>query len=185
MRTRLSIALVLGTWCAIAMAQSTVYESKDKAGPVFSGQPSYTDQPTAAKPVVVPPMNLMQGVAPAPPASATAAAPYTALAISLPANGGTLHSNTGAFDVRVKASPALRTAKGDRIKIKLDGNMLAPNYKSAKLGVTAADWQAAAKSDNVEHTLQAAIIDSTGAVLVESAPVSFYAHRATVRSGKR
>jgi len=39
----------------------------------------------------------------------------------------------------------------------------------------------AGAAENVEHTLQAAIIDSTGAVLIEAAPVKFFAHRATVR----
>jgi hypothetical protein len=175
---RLFIAALLSTSCSLAAAQGTVYESKDKAGPVFSGQPSYTDQPSAAKPIVVPPPNLSQGIAPAQQPAAPAQ-PYTTITIATPANGDTIHTNTGAFAVRVKMSPALRTTRGDRIKVKLDGNLLAPTYKSAKPGVTAADWQAAAKSDNVEHTLQAAVIDRSGAVLAESAPVSFYVHRAT------
>jgi hypothetical protein len=175
---RLISAAFLATSCGLAAAQSTVYESKDKAGPVFSGQPSYTDQPSAAKPIVVPPANLSQGVGPAQQPAAPAPS-YTTIAIAAPANGDTIHTNTGAFAVRVKMSPALRTINGDRIKIKLDGNLLAPTYKSAKPGITAADWLAAAKPDNVEHTLQATVIDRSGTVLAESAPISFYAHRAT------
>jgi hypothetical protein len=81
--------------------------------------------------------------------------------------------------MRVKISPALRAAKGDRIRMKLDGNLLASSYRAGRISLAATDWQAAA--DNVEHTLQAAIVDNTGAVLIESAPVQFFAHRATVR----
>jgi len=41
----------------------------------------------------------------------------------------------------------------------------------------------AAAASNIadgEHTLQAAIVDKAGAVLIESEPVRFYVHRATV-----
>ena len=58
-------------------------------------------------------------------------------------------------------------------------------FSSVKFGVTEADWQRAASPDNVEHTLQLAIVDKTGAVLIESAPVKFYARRATVRREAR
>ncbi len=184
MNTRLSAAILLASWSAFCAAQTTIYESKDKAGPVFSDQPSFTDQPTAAKPIVVPPPNLMQGPPQSQqPAPVATAAYYANLAIAAPANGDTIHSNTGAFDVRVQPSPALRTAKGDRIRVKLDGNLLASSYRSGRIGLTATDWQAAA--DNVEHTLQAAIVDSAGAVLIESAPVKFFAHRATARRSVR
>ena len=180
MNTRLSAAILLASWSALCAAQTTIYESKDKAGPVFSDQPSFTDQPTAAKPIVVPPPNLMQGLPQSQQPAPVAPAPYyTNFAIAVPADGDTIHSNTGAFDMRVQASPALRAAKGDRIRVKLDGNLLASSYRSGRISLTAADWQAAA--ENVEHTLQAAIIDSTGAVLIEAAPVKFFAHRATVR----
>jgi hypothetical protein len=113
------------------------------------------------------------------PAPATTAPYYTALAISSPENGGTIHSNTGAFDVSVQLQPALRTARGDRIEARLDGRALARRFNSAKFGITEADWQKSASPDNVEHTLQVVILDKAGAVLIESAPVRFFAHRAT------
>src|SRR3954462_15585931 len=100
MALRLAAAL-LATTCTLASAQTTVYESKDKAGPVFSYQPSFTDQPSAAKPIVVPPANLSQGLGQAQqPASAAPAPPYSTLAFTAPADGGTIHTNTGAFDIR-------------------------------------------------------------------------------------
>ena len=105
------------------------------------------------------------------------------LSISTPADGDTIHTNTGAVDIRAKSAPALRAARGDRIGVKPDGNLLAASYRSGRISLTAADWQAAA--ENVEHTLQAAIVDAAGNVLIESAPVRFFAHRATVRRSLR
>src|ERR1044072_5834028 len=100
MNTRLATAIVLSTLSAWSAAQTTIYESKDKAGPVFSDQPSFTDQPSSAKPIVVPPPNLSQGVRPAPQQPAAAAPPYSMLTISTPADGDTIHTNTGAVDIR-------------------------------------------------------------------------------------
>lgn len=181
MTTRLPVVLLLATWCALAAAQGTVYESKDKAGPVFSDRPS-----SGAQPIDLPAPSAIQTETPRqPPAPAVPAGSYTLLAITVPANGDTIHSNTGMFDVSVRISPALRTAAGDRIKVRLDGNLTASSYPSAGFSVAAADWQAAANSDNVEHTLRAAIIDATGTVLLESAPITFYARRATVRRRER
>ena len=181
MKSGLLLAVLLVTACAPAAAQGTIYESQGKDGPVFSDTPS-----PGAKPVVVSPPNLSQGVKPQPPAATAAAMPsYSSLAIASPANEGTVHSNTGAFNVRVRIAPALRSDAGDRMRIRLDGNLLASSHKSGKLHITAADWNGAANPDNVAHTLQAAIVDRNGAVLLESAPVTFYAHRATVRSSKR
>ena len=174
--TRPLVAVLLGIVPALVSAQGPVYESKDKAGPVFSDRPS-----AGAKPVELAPPNVIQ-TTPLPkqqPAPAVAAPYYTALAISSPENGGTIHSNNGAFDVRVQLQPALRTARGDRIAARLDGRALARRFSSAKFGVTEADWQKSASPDNVEHTLQVVILDKSGAVLIESALIKFYAHRAT------
>ena len=181
MRTRPIIALLLATGCTLAAAQGPVYESKDKAGPVFSDRPS-----PGAKAIDLPPPNVIDVPQPAPrgPAPQADAPAYTSLAISVPKNQGTIHSNTGAFNVRVRTGPALRKAAGDRITVKLDGNLLPQNYQSASFRMTEADWQRAARPDNVGHTLQVAIVDKAGAVLIESAPITFYAHRATVR-GRR
>ena len=176
MTRRLFAATLLAIVPTLAAAQGPVYESKDKAGPVFSDQPS-----PGAKPIELAPPNVIQTTPPAlRQQPAPAAAPYyTALAISSPGNGGTIHSNTGAFDVSVQLQPALRTARGDRIEARLDGRALSRRFSSAKFGVTEADWQKLASPDNAEHTLQVVILDKTGAVLIESASVKFFAHRAT------
>lgn len=169
--------LLLGA--ATPLAAQTVYESRDKAGPVFSDQPS-----PGAKPVTIEPTNVIPATPAPPPASAPSAtaAPATAyrsLVIAEPSNTGTLHSNTGAFEVRLRSSPGLRSSAGDRVRLTLDGNVLAGSYNTSRIRVTESDWQSAA-SGNVDHTLQAAIVDKSGQVLIESPPVVFYVHRATV-----
>jgi hypothetical protein len=179
---RLFVAWTLACGCTLAVAQGTVYESNDKAGPVFSDQPSFTDQATKAKPIVVPPANVYQVLPSTPqtaPAPAAAVSPYTSFAISDPADSGTVHTNTGDFDVRMNPYPALRARDGDRIKVKFDGVLLPRAYQSGRIHITAADWHGA-PSDSGAHTLQAAIVDKTGAVMIQSAPVSFFVHGAAV-----
>ena len=65
-----------------------------------------------------------------------------------------------------------------------DGTLLASSYSSGQVSIRAADWQAAA-ADNAQHTLQAAIVDRSGATLIESAPVRFYVKRATASGARR
>jgi len=174
-------AILLAVWCVPCAAQ-TIYESKDKAGnPVFTDQAS-----PGGKTVNLPPPNVVQ-TPPLPkqaPVPAAAPAPYTSLAIASLDNEGTVHTNTGEFDIRAKATPALRSAAGDRIRVKLDGNLLATQYASRWVKISAEDWQAAANQD-AQHTIQIAIVDGAGTTLIESAPVTFYAHRATVRRRAR
>ena len=185
MSSRALIAVLLAMGCTIAAAQGPVYESKDKAGPVFSDQPS-----PGARPIDLPPPNVIdvprtpqQQSAPA--GAAKAAAPaYTSLAITAPKNQDTIHSNTGEFAVSVTTVPALRTTAGDTIRVRLDGNLLPQSYRSTTLQVTAADWQGAAGANDGEHTLQVTIVDKAGAALIQSAPVNFYVRRATVHRGR-
>ena len=159
-----------------ALAQTTVYESQGKNGPVFSDQAA-----PGAKVVDVPTPNIIQSPKPAPtaPVPATAPAAYRQLSVASPANEGTVHSNTGAFTLKARIDPALR--KGDRIRVRLDGQLLPGRYQSTSIALTAADWQAVARTDNVQHSLQLAVEDKSGKVLLESAVSTFYAQRATVK----
>jgi hypothetical protein len=174
MMARPLIAMLVAVLPALAAAQGAIYESKDKAGPVFSDQPS-----PGGRPIDLPPPNVIQVPPTPPPQQAAPAAPapaYGSLAIVSPGNQDTIRSNTGAFDVRVQVQPALRS--GDVIRVKLDGTLLPQGFSSADFRITDSDWARAANLNNVEHTLQVAIANSSGAVLIESAPVSFFAQRA-------
>lgn len=179
MSSRALLATLLALCSTLATAQGTVYESKDRAGPVFSDAPS-----SGAKSLELPPLSVIQEPqAPPqpPPAQTVAPAPYSGLAIVAPANEGTIHTNTGAFDLRVQIQPSLRIRNGDAIIVRLDGNQLARGYHGTAIHIKAADWARAATAKSIEHSLQVAITDRTGAVLIESAPVRFYAHRAVRR----
>jgi len=182
MKTRPLAGLVLSFWGALALGQGAIYESQGQSGPVFSDRPS-----PGATQVILPPPNVIEPerLAPAQPATPTPAdqAPlYEKLAIASPANGDTVRTNTGEFDVQVNIVPALRD--GDRIQVKFDGTLLQRAFRSTAISLTESDWQLAA-AENVEHTLQAAVVDGTGVVLVESPVVSFYVHRATIQRRRR
>jgi hypothetical protein len=156
-------------------APAPVYESHDKAGPVFSDMPT-----PGATQVDLPPPNVIDSSVPAaPPPMPTPGAPlYQALEILSPANGSTIHSNTGSFKVTVRSWPPLSVGAQHRFKLKFDGQVLPHAYSSTTIQVTPADWSGAARSG--PHTLQLAVVDAAGQVLMESTPVTFYAHRATV-----
>jgi Domain of unknown function (DUF4124) len=165
MTMRLIAGALAAALCTLAAAQ-TVYESKDKSGATV-----FSDKPTpGSKPMDLPPPNVVtmpplpkRGPAPAPVFA------YQSLAVATPEEQGTVHSNTGGFEVRIKISPALRVKTGDRIRLKLDGNLLPASYSSGEIALTDADWQTSATSTSGDHTLQ----------------VSFYARRATVRRSTR
>jgi hypothetical protein len=119
----MAITLLLAAlFGARAAPAQPVYETRDRAGPVFSDLPS-----AGAREVELPPqINLMDSVEePAPaPEPVPAVAPYRAVQITQPENGGTVHSNTGQFSIVVAIEPDLRTDQGDRIAITLDGTLL-------------------------------------------------------------
>lgn len=171
----LALAAQGGAW-----AQTTIYESRDKAGPVFSDKPA----PGAAT-VDLPPPNVVSMPPPAavtPPAPAPAPAYRSLVIVSLPQNG-TIHSNTGAFDFSVRATPALRST--DRFRISLDGTVLPGSHRSTNLAVTEVDWGRAARGDSSEHTLQVAIFDGQGKMLIASDAIRFYVQRAAVGGRQR
>jgi len=177
------IAGALAISLSMLAAAQTMYESKDKSGATV-----FTDKPSpGAKSVDLPPPNVSQGV-PLPKQGPAPSAPvaYQSIAVAVPADGGTVHSNTGAFAVTVKISPALRASAGDRIRLSLDGYVLPTAYASRKINLTDADWATdAAANSEVQHTLQAAVVDSNGTIKLESETVSFYVRRATVRRRAR
>lgn len=171
-------ALLGGT--ALTAQSQTVYESRDK-----SGTATFSDLPSPdARPVTVSPTNVVPSTPPpaqaSAPAPANAPPPYRRLTIVDPPNDGTVRSNTGAFEIQVRSSPGLRSSAGDRVRIVLDGVVLRGSYDSTQIRLTEGDWQTAAGGGGVQHTLQAAIVDKSGQLLIESAPVVFYVQRATV-----
>ncbi|MBL8396500.1 MAG: hypothetical protein JNK99_17440 [Candidatus Accumulibacter sp.] len=170
------LPVLLGTTMVSAQP---VYETHDREGPVFSDMPG-----PGAKPLSLPPVNLMDGVPKAPavaaqPASA-AAYTYATLQIMQPQDGGTMHSNTGQIDIVVALDPTLRTDRGDAIAVKLDGTVLPTKRVTPQFELSPDEWQMAGR-DQDEHQLEVAVVDRAGRALLISAPVHFFVHRATRR----
>lgn len=161
---------------AVALAQ-TVYESQDKEGPVFSDIPS-----PGAQPLDLPPPNVIDTSTPAQqqPVSQPANPGYTSVVILSPQAQGTVHSNTGEFQISLALTPALQS--GNAISISLDGTTLPTLRYSLQFDITSDEWQRAA-TDNVLHQLQVAIVDDSSSTLITANPVQFYVHRASRDAG--
>ncbi|HEY6281401.1 MAG TPA: DUF4124 domain-containing protein [Burkholderiales bacterium] len=158
----------------VALAQ-TVYESQDKEGPVFSDTPS-----PGAQPIDLPPANVTP--AQQQPVSQPANPGYTSVVILSPQAQGTVHSNTGEFQVSLALTPALQS--GNAISISLDGTTLPTLRYSLQSNITPDEWQSAAK-DNVLHELEVVVLDGSGNTLITANPVQFYVHRAFIRRQER
>jgi len=158
----------------LAWAQ-TVYESKEP-----SGVPEFSDQPApGATAIPLPPPNVIE--TPKLPEGAgqpagTQAPGYQSLQIVSPQNEGTIHSNTGQFDIRVSLSPALRKSRGDALILSLNGAPLPRKFDNNTLHVLPDDWQNIPPAV-AETQIQVAVVDKTGKVLIQSDPVQFYLRR--------
>jgi hypothetical protein len=175
MRSTLVLILLLPV---IALAQTKVYECRDKDGPVFSGTPC-----PDAKVIDLPPPNVIDTGAPPPQPTNQPAAPiYTAFSILQPEDRGTVHTNTGQFSVSLSLTPALQD--GNAISVSLDGTQLATLRTTLQFDITPDEWQEAA-TDTVRHVLAARVVDGFANPLIAANPVQFYAHRATVHRDQR
>ncbi|HMO45136.1 MAG TPA: hypothetical protein PKB14_03805 [Rubrivivax sp.] len=172
------LAALLAAHGTVTLAQ-TVYESKDKAGTVFSDRPS-----PGAVPVQVPPPNVVSPpqVQPEPPAPAASAPAYRRLVIVRPAAQDMVHSNTGAFDISANLSPRLRPE--DRVRVLIDGNLVPTAFRSTSIRISEQDWRSAATGETGEHTLQLAVVDAGGRPWIESETLRFYL-RGVAAGGRR
>lgn len=176
MPSRIILSVLLGFWPALAMTQQTIYESEGTAGPVFSDRPA-----SGAKTIPLPPLNVIDAPpVPKPAAQESVAAPvsYSQLAIVSPGDEDTIHTNTGDFDVKLQVEPSLDPAGGDVIVVKLDGKPLPQRFSTAAFHIGESDWSRPF-TESVEHSLQVAITNGDGGVLIESVPVKFFMHHAT------
>ena len=172
------IFILIATLAGAAVAQAQIYESKEKSGvPVFSDQPSPgSKEVTLPKPNISDaPMPSVQKPAIAPPAA------YSMLSIVSPGPDGTVHSNTGAFSVTVNVVPALNSARGDRLMVKLDGTALPGRYTGPTIDLTSQDVAGAARNDDIQHQLEVGVVDARGNVVISADPVKFYLRRAVVQ----
>jgi hypothetical protein len=176
--TRFAFALLIFLSSSIAYAQ--VYEC-----PSQYGAPTFQDTPCpGGKRMDLGPPNVIDTNAPAPQQAATqaTASVYSAFTILSPENDGTIHTNTGQFTVSLALTPPLQG--GSAISVSLDGTQLPTLRYSLQFDITQEEWESAAAA-NVQHLLQASVVDRAGNTLLAATPVQFYVHRAFIRQEQR
>jgi uncharacterized protein DUF4124 len=90
---------------------------------------------------------------------------YSALTLSAP-DENTIRDNAGNVIIALSVAPDVISARGDRIKLTLDGLALNSDYYPPEVLLPGLDQGT--------HTLQAAVIDKDGRVLIRSEPLEFY-----------
>jgi hypothetical protein len=176
--TRFAFALLLFLSPALACAQA-IYQCPGQDGPVFSDTPC-----PGGKQMDLGPPNVIDTNAPAPQQAAAqpTASVYTVFGIVSPENDGTIHTNTGQFTVSLALTPPLQG--GNAISVSLDGTQLPILRYSLQFDITQQEWETAAAA-NVQHLLQASVVDRAGNTLIAATPIQFYAHRAVIRQEQR
>jgi len=158
---------------ALATAQ-TIYECPGTGGPVFTNTPC-----AGGKQLDLPPPNVIDtATSPQPQAADIVAQAYSAFSILSPEEAGTVHTNTGRFQVALTLTPGLQDGNG--ISVSLDGTQLPTLRYSLHFDITQEEWESAATA-NVQHVLQAAVLDRSGNLLIAATQVQFYVRRAVIR----
>ena len=173
MKLHQSLTAIFGAMLASGIAGAAVYKSVDAQGNVV-----YTDEPQGnAQPLDLPPLSTIpppKKLKPAP-AKDTADDPasrYEQVSIVTPGQDETLRDNTGNVAVSVAIKPALNKAAGDRIQFFLDGQ----TEGEPKI----ADRTVIQGLDRGAHTVEVAVVDSSGKELLRSPATRFYLHRQSV-----
>lgn len=154
-------------------AMAAVYKSVDAQGNVV-----YTDEPQGnAKPVDLPPLSTVP-----PPRSLNQVPPeesadkgesvYETISIITPANDDTIRDNTGNVAVSIAVEPALKRSAGHRFQYFLDGQTEGEPKASDRIVLQNLDRGA--------HTVEVAVVDSSGTELLRSPANRFYLHRQSV-----
>ncbi len=154
--------------CLASTAVAQLYKYVDENGNVI-----YSDVPPseAAEPVDLPPINVIEGVRVAPPASEppTEQLPLTySIRITEPQNEQTFQ-NTREFPVSVSIDPPLQA--GHQVAISLDGVV---RVRGNELSAVVTDV------DRGEHRVTAAVVDASGKPITTSPAIVVFVHRRTV-----
>ncbi len=160
----------------LAALAAEVYRYVDEHGSVV-----FTDQPQAgAQRLEVEPAPSTTVVVPLVPQAAPAAqdtqaesfAGYEILRITEPAPDSAMHNTAGTVQVSIHLYPPLRTDLGHGLTLLLDGKPVV-EY-AARTHIELNDV------DRGEHVLEAFVLDASGQVLIQSEPVRFTLHRASI-----
>ena len=185
--------LLLGGCCLLfavqaALAADEVFVTRGASGPVFSDRP----QP-GARPVTLPPLNVVEpvpvGRPPAPavgtPGEAAgrgeaAAASYRRLAITFPEEGGAVVANTALFEVRLAVEPPLQLGEGHAFAVAINGRPVGQRFTASEFMIPPEFWGDTLPPPNQFHQLDAAIVDNAGRILLRARPVTFQLRHAVI-----
>jgi len=169
----LAIALALGP--LLATAQSTIYQSNDKSGPVFSDTPPSP----GATPIELKPLNVIETPKIAPSAASQDAAPaaYNQLLITSPANDDTIWVGAGNVQLQIFLQPPLNSTMGDTLQVSVNGNVQPRGYTTNSISIPTERFTVRDDTDSIEQTVQVAVVSTTGKVLIQSPPVRLYLRR--------
>jgi hypothetical protein len=166
--TLLIFALLFASTAAHA---GKVYKWVDEQGNVM-----YTDQPRKGaqeiKIAASPPANVARPSQTSPrelnsfASRDEALSRYSALTFSMPTKEETVRDNAGNVTIALNVVPSVAAGRGDRIKVRLDGHVLDADFDAPEVVL--------AGVDQGTHTLQAAVTDKNGRVLISSDTVTFY-----------
>jgi len=151
----------------IAVHAAKIYKWTDAQGNVIysdTPRPGAIEMEIPTEPagiVPVPPEDLAQPQQPV----AQPAAAYEVLSVLSPADQQILENTGGWVNVSLAVAPALRAADGHTIRLRLDGHTLDTRYPGGEIAIS--------NVPRGQHTLEAEVVDPTGAVLISSAAVTF------------
>jgi len=170
MRTRFFALLLLNLLIAPGAALGVkIYKSTDAEGNVI-----YSDSPRPGAVEIEVPTE-PAGIVPVPPGQlppkSASATEYGSLIIVSPANNAVLSDPEGNVSVSLVLEPALKTGRGDSIRLRLDGRQLSTSYTDSEISIP--------NVERGEHLLQADVVNGAGKVLITSAPVNFSQQRAS------
>ena len=170
------VILALAAATVVAADEQPVYRTTDAAGhAVFLDRPVPGASPVLAKPVntyAPPATELGRSGAPGPSASAEPA-PYESLEIVFPRQDAVVRANGG--NVRIEGRVVPRLAAGHRVVVALDGEAAA--CVAHPRGRFACALAAVARGP---HTVDAAVMDAAGAVVLQAGVTRFHVLRTAV-----
>jgi len=180
MRQLIPLALVvLLTAVAVAGDKDEIYRTTDEDGDVV-----YTNEPPSedAEPVELDPLTTVPPGEEIPDdtngedgstANDVGTSPrYAGLKVTYPPHDQTVRHNGGLVPFRIEVQPeGTELAEGHKVEVLLDGEVRG-SARERQISVSAVN--------RGPHTVEARIVDSTGAVITQSQPTEFYLLRAAV-----
>ncbi|MBL8396439.1 MAG: hypothetical protein JNK99_17125 [Candidatus Accumulibacter sp.] len=173
--------------CCLLLAVLSTAQADDVFVTRGTGSPVFSDRPQpGAKPVTLPPLNVIEPVPvarTAPPTvrgideegsrSEPALPVYRRFHIVQPEDNGSLAANSALFEVRVAVEPPLQFGEGHAIMVSIDGRPVGLRFTSTEFMIPPEFWGDALPPANQRHQLDAVIVDGNGAVILRARPVRF------------